>query len=185
MPTPSVDGVPPVTSSDGGKVLTATYSGGTGSYAWAAVPTPSVDGVPLVTSSDDGKVLTATYSGGTGNYEWATAPLQKFISQIDSSDRYYSLGQSLQMQNLYGFAKYIIYSLNSMGGISGQGEIYEGYMNISSPLFSRTELYESPYNIVASPSTFSISSNIVSFTGTDETVIIVEIPININMGGPV
>lgn len=33
---PTVDEVPAVTSSDDGKVLTATYSGGTGSYAWAS-----------------------------------------------------------------------------------------------------------------------------------------------------
>lgn len=34
VPTPSVDEVPDVTSSDNGKVLTAAYSGGTGSYSW-------------------------------------------------------------------------------------------------------------------------------------------------------
>ena len=33
-----VDAVPDVTSSDNGKVLVATYSGGTGSYAWASAP---------------------------------------------------------------------------------------------------------------------------------------------------
>ena len=67
-----IDEVPDVTSSDNGKVLTATYSGGAGSFAWASVPAPSVDEVPTVGSSDDGKVLTATYSGGTGSYAWAT-----------------------------------------------------------------------------------------------------------------
>lgn len=69
---PTVDEVPAVTSSDDGKVLKASYSGGTGSYAWSAEPT--VDEVPAVTSSDDGKVLKATYSGGTGSYAWAAAP---------------------------------------------------------------------------------------------------------------
>lgn len=34
IPAPSVDEVPDVTSSDDGKVLKATYSGGQGSYAW-------------------------------------------------------------------------------------------------------------------------------------------------------
>lgn len=34
IPAPSVDEVPDVTSSDDGKVLTASYSGGTGSYSW-------------------------------------------------------------------------------------------------------------------------------------------------------
>jgi len=34
IPSPSVDEVPAVTSSDDGKVLTASYSGGQGSYSW-------------------------------------------------------------------------------------------------------------------------------------------------------
>ena len=34
IPAPSVDEVPDVTSSDDGKVLTASYSGGSGSYSW-------------------------------------------------------------------------------------------------------------------------------------------------------
>lgn len=34
IPAPSVDEVPDVTSSDDGKVLTAAYSGGVGSYSW-------------------------------------------------------------------------------------------------------------------------------------------------------
>ena len=63
--------IPAVTSSDDGKVLQATYSGGAGSFAWT---TPSGGGnqVPAVTSNDDGKVLTATYSGSTGSYAWTT-----------------------------------------------------------------------------------------------------------------
>lgn len=69
----SADEVPTVGSTDNGKVLTATYSEGTGSYSWENVPTPSVDEVPDVTSNDDGKVLTATYSGGQGSYAWAQA----------------------------------------------------------------------------------------------------------------
>ena len=92
----TVDEVPAVTSSDDGKILKASYSGGSGSYAWSAEPTVdqtysasstnaqsglavagaiasiSVDEVPAVTSSDDAKVLTATYSGGVGSYAWAT-----------------------------------------------------------------------------------------------------------------
>lgn len=67
-----VDEVPSVGSTDNGKVLTAIYSDGTGSYSWETVPTPSVDEVPTVGSTDDGKVLTATYSGGEGSYAWAT-----------------------------------------------------------------------------------------------------------------
>ena len=94
--------VPAVGSSDGNKVLKATYSGGVGSYSWedapasvtvdqtydatsanaqsgvavaqaiAAIPAPSVDEVPDVGSTDDGKVLTASYSGGVGSYSWQT-----------------------------------------------------------------------------------------------------------------
>ena len=84
----SADEVPAVGSSDDGKVLTADYTGGTGSYSWETPATPadmatqtwvgqqgyltSADEVPTVGSTDDGKVLTATYSGGTGSYSWAT-----------------------------------------------------------------------------------------------------------------
>lgn len=82
--------VPDVTSTDDGKVLTADYTGGTGSYSWETIPTPadmatqtwvgqqgyltSADEVPTVGSTDNGKVLTASYSGGTGSYAWETAP---------------------------------------------------------------------------------------------------------------
>ena len=68
------DEVPQVTSSDDGKVLTASYNSGTGtgSYNWVTPATPSVDEVPAVTSADDGKVLTASYAGGTGSYDWAS-----------------------------------------------------------------------------------------------------------------
>ena len=95
----SADEVPAVTSGDDGKVLKATYSGGTGSYSWETAPSGlpasssldsgkvltvdssgnplwldvDVDEVPDVTSNDDGKVLTATYNGGVGSYAWATA----------------------------------------------------------------------------------------------------------------
>lgn len=55
--------VPAVTSGDNGKVLTATYSGGTGSFAWAAAS----GGLPSVTGNA-GKVLTVN-SGATGT-EW-------------------------------------------------------------------------------------------------------------------
>ena len=83
----SADEVPAVGSTDDGKVLTADYTGGTGSYSWETPATPadmatqtwvgqqgyltSADEVPAVTSNDDGKVLKATYSGGTGSYAWA------------------------------------------------------------------------------------------------------------------
>lgn len=55
--------VPPVESTDNGKVLTASYSEGTGSFEWATVPNelPSI-------GSNAGKVL-AVNSGATG-VEW-------------------------------------------------------------------------------------------------------------------
>lgn len=67
------EGVPDVTSSDDGKILQATYSGGEGSYAWTTPP--SADEVPDVTSSDDGKLLKATYTGGAGSYAWETVSI--------------------------------------------------------------------------------------------------------------
>ena len=55
--------VPPVESTDNGKVLTASYSEGTGSFEWATAPNelPSI-------GSNAGKVL-AVNSGATG-VEW-------------------------------------------------------------------------------------------------------------------
>lgn len=55
--------VPPVESTDNGKVLTASYSEGTGAFEWATAPNelPSI-------GSNAGKVL-AVNSGATG-VEW-------------------------------------------------------------------------------------------------------------------
>jgi hypothetical protein len=55
----SVDEVPPVTSTDDGKVLTAEYSGGSGSYSWETPP----NGLPASSVSDYGKVLTVNIAG--------------------------------------------------------------------------------------------------------------------------
>ena len=58
---PTINNVPAVTSSDDGKVLKASYTGGQGSYAWA---TESGGGsLPSSTSADEGKVLTVDSSG--------------------------------------------------------------------------------------------------------------------------
>ena len=51
VPTPSVDEVPDVTSSDDGKVLKASYSGGQGSYAWGTASSGG-GGVSTVTIPD-------------------------------------------------------------------------------------------------------------------------------------
>ena len=57
--------VPTVQSTDDGKVLKATYSGGQGSYTWDSAPS----GVPTVQAADVGKVLSVKDS--TGTLEWA------------------------------------------------------------------------------------------------------------------
>lgn len=56
----SVDEVPPVTSTDDGKVLTADYTGSVGSYSWEAPQNQ----VPASTPADYGKVLTVNDVGG-------------------------------------------------------------------------------------------------------------------------
>ena len=55
----SVDEVPPVTSTDDGKVLTADYTGNVGSYSWEAPQ----GGLPPSTPADYGKVLTVNLTG--------------------------------------------------------------------------------------------------------------------------
>lgn len=79
IPAPSVDEVPDVTSSDDGKVLTASYSGGSGSYSWQTAQGggggASVEaGAGLVKSGDTLSVNvddtikygSITYTTGTG-----------------------------------------------------------------------------------------------------------------------
>lgn len=87
-----VSGVPSVGSGDDGKVLTADYTGGSGTFSWQDLPAqeqadwaqtntsavdfiknkPTINNVPAVGSSDDGKVLTADYTGGVASYSWET-----------------------------------------------------------------------------------------------------------------
>ena len=68
----SVDEVPAVTSSDDGKILKATYSGGTGSYDWESPPTEKnlVAGSNVsITASGDNVTIAATdttYTFSTG-----------------------------------------------------------------------------------------------------------------------
>lgn len=59
-----IDEVPDVTSSDNGKVLTATYSGGTGTYSWGTIPSE----LPphTTTLADLGKVLTIDPGSASG-----------------------------------------------------------------------------------------------------------------------
>ena len=68
----SVDGVPDVTSSDNGKVLLATYSGGTGSYAWAS--TPPANAIILDSSSTWSDFHTPYSAGRKDIYYKHTSP---------------------------------------------------------------------------------------------------------------
>lgn len=83
---PTIANVPVVTSSDGGKVLTASYSGGTGSYSWEDAPRE----LPASTSVDAGKLLGVDASGDP---EWQAAPTftqeQADWNESDSSDPSY------------------------------------------------------------------------------------------------
>lgn len=101
----AVDAVPTVGSGDNNKILTATYSNGSGSYDWAAAPTvdqtynassanaqsglavtgalANVKQVPSVGSSDNNKVLTASYDSMFGaSYSWAAGPAVPTIGTV-------------------------------------------------------------------------------------------------------
>lgn len=60
IPAPSVDEVPDVTSTDNGKVLTASYSGGQGSYSWQTAQggggSSYTASAPIVIENDDIKL---------------------------------------------------------------------------------------------------------------------------------
>lgn len=60
IPAPSVDEVPAVTSTDDGKVLTASYSGGVGSYSWETAQggggSSYTASAPIVIQNDDIKL---------------------------------------------------------------------------------------------------------------------------------
>ena len=61
------DPIPTVTSSDNGKVLKASYSGGQGSYAWETES--GGGGLPSSTSADEGKALVVD---SNGDPQWTT-----------------------------------------------------------------------------------------------------------------
>ena len=77
--------VPTVQSTDDGKVLKATYSGGQGSYTWDSAPS----GVPTVQAADVGKVLGVKDS--TGALQWVnqTQHIQSNWNEADSSSDAY------------------------------------------------------------------------------------------------
>ena len=76
-----VDAVPDVTSSDSGKVLVATYSGGTGSYAWAS--TPPANAIILDFSSTWSDFHTAYSAGRKDIYYKHTSPYPPFDSRAE------------------------------------------------------------------------------------------------------
>ena len=76
-----VDAVPDVTSSDNGKVLVATYSGGTGSYAWAS--TPPANAIILTSSSTWSDFHTPYSAGRKDIYYKHTSPYSPFESRAE------------------------------------------------------------------------------------------------------
>ena len=89
----SVDEVPPVTSADDGKVLTADYYQGVGSYSWENPQNQ----VPNHTPSDYGKVLTVNSVGGlsweaygsSGSLDPGVLSLGNFIVRLRFGDTTY------------------------------------------------------------------------------------------------
>lgn len=89
----SVDEVPPVTSADDGKVLTADYYQGVGSYSWENPQNQ----VPNHTPADYGKVLTVNSVGGlsweaygsSGSLDPGVLSLGNFIVRLRFGDTTY------------------------------------------------------------------------------------------------
>ena len=73
--------VPTITSSDNGKVLTATYSGGTGSYAWAASSAPTPPTAYTMPT------LNTTYVDDESSYTWGGYVVVNNICYINLSLR--------------------------------------------------------------------------------------------------
>lgn len=106
----SADEVPTVGSGDDGKVLKATYSGGTGSYAWA---TPS-GGLPVSTSAEEGLALTVDSNGNPlwGSVGW-DAIANAIFPPIGSND-----GDVLTYDSTTGMASF-------QAPVLAYGPIYE------------------------------------------------------------
>lgn len=127
----AVPSVPAVTSSDNNKILTADYTGNTGSYAWEALPSPnyadatnkpSINSVTLsgnktaadlglVVPSDLNDYLTTasaanTYQtkAGMSSYLTTTAAAQDYLSKADAATTYQPAGTYLVPSDLTGYA---------------------------------------------------------------------------------
>ena len=79
--------VPPVESTDDGKVLTASYSEGTGSFEWAT-PSGGSD-IPEYTTSDDGKVLGVVVDSSgespVASLDWVDQPANELPAQLGTA----------------------------------------------------------------------------------------------------
>ena len=127
----AVPSVPDVTSSDNNKVLTADYTGNTGSFAWEPLPSPnyadatnkpSINSVTLsgnktaadlglVVPSDLNDYLTTasaanTYQtkAGMSSYLTTTAAAQDYLSKADAATTYQPIGTYLVPSDLTGYA---------------------------------------------------------------------------------
>lgn len=91
---PEIANVPSVSSSDDGKVLMASYSGGIGSYSWQVAPT----GVPDSTASDSGKILTVLPDGTPSWEEPAAQPqVQSDWEEDDTTEPSYIQNKPAEM----------------------------------------------------------------------------------------
>ena len=77
--------VPSVTANDDGKVLKATYSGGTGTFSWDSAPS----GIPSIQASDKGKVLGVVNQNGTLDWVNQTQHVQANWNEANSSSDAY------------------------------------------------------------------------------------------------
>ena len=97
--TLSVDEVPTVGSTDDGKVLTASYSGGVGSYSWETAQGGG-SSLPSITGNEY-KVLSVNSNASAT--EW-TLPLRKagFTVNFDSTKKIYTVSVPNSGYQLYG-----------------------------------------------------------------------------------
>lgn len=112
IPAPSVDEVPDVTSTDDGKVLTASYSGGQGSYSWETAQGGG-SSLPSITGNAY-KVLSV--SADASATEWVL-PLRKtnYVATYDSTRKIYTLSLSSSSYPLYGVEGYFLSTIEIKG----------------------------------------------------------------------
>lgn len=166
-----VSGVPSVGSGDDGKVLTANYTGGSGTFSWQDPPAqeqadwaqsntaavdfiknkPTINNVPVVSSSDDGKVLTANYTGGVGSYSWVTP----------SGGSSYTAGNGINIANDTISAKVDGSSIT----VNSSGELQATASSLQTkPLVAGTGI---TFTASASDVTISADSQLPSWTASD------------------